>query len=450
MLIPRVNKTKTFEVSPHQWVIAGFAFIICIGALILASPIASSTGESIGFLNAFFTSTSAVCVTGLTVLDTGQDFSIFGQIIIMVLIQIGGLGFMTFGVIVAIILGKKLGLRQRLIIQESTKSTSIQGLIRLSLHIFMIAFIFEAIASVILSIRWVEDLGLKNAIYYAVFHSISSFNNAGFALWSDSLSRYVGDPTVNIVITLLFIVGGIGFTVIIDIYNKRMWHTLSLNSKIVIISTTVLSLVGFLIIFILELINPAIFGTLSWGEKLWAAFFQGLTPRTAGFNTIDISSMLEASQFFIIFLMFIGASSGSTGGGIKTNTLVVLILAVLSSIKGRDEIHIFNRRIANEYIQRALAIIMISLGVVLFVSFLLTITEDHLKHDFIEFLFEATSAFGTVGLTMGLTTDLTIPGKIIIMLTMFIGRLGPLTLAFALSQKKTSKVSYAEEKILIG
>lgn len=449
MMIPRFN--KNLVISPHQWMIVGFAFIICIGALILALPIASSTGESIGFLDAFFTSTSAVCVTGLAVLDTGHDFTIFGQIVIMILIQVGGLGFMTFGVIVAIILGKKLGLKQRLLIQESTKSTTIQGLVRLSLHIFMIAFIFEIVASIILTIRWFGDLGLKNAIYYAVFHSISAFNNAGFSLWSDSLSRYVGDPTVNIVITFLFIIGGIGFTVILDIYNKRKWHTLSLNSKIVIVSSTVLCLTGFLFIFILELLNPAIFGSLTWGEKFWAAFFQGLTPRTAGFNTIDIASMLEASQFFIIFLMFIGASSGSTGGGIKTNTLVVLILAVFSSIKGRDEVHIFNRKIANEIILRALAIIMISLGVVLFVSFLLTITEDHLKHDFIEFLFEATSAFGTVGLSMGLTTDLTIPGKIIIIFTMFIGRLGPLTLAFALSQKRrTTKIGYAEEKVLIG
>ncbi|MEX2416450.1 MAG: TrkH family potassium uptake protein [Paenibacillaceae bacterium] len=449
MMIPGTN--KSIILSPHQWMILGFAFIIFIGALLLVLPMASSTGESIGFLDAFFTSTSAVCVTGLVVLDTGQDFTIFGQIVIMILIQIGGLGFMTFGVIIAIILGKKLGLKHRLLIQESTKSTTIQGLVRLSLHIFMIAFVFEIIASIILTIRWFGQMGLKNALYYAVFHSISAFNNAGFALWPDSLSRYVGDPTVNIVITLLFIIGGIGFTVILDVYNKRKWHTLSVHSKIVIVTSTVLSLAGFLFIFILELINPAIFGTLTWGEKLWAAFFQGLTPRTAGFNTIDIASMLEASQFFIIFLMFIGASSGSTGGGIKTNTFVVLILAVIGSIRGREEVHIFNRKIANEIILRALAVIMISLGVVLFVAFLLTITEDHLKHEFIEFLFEATSAFGTVGLSMGLTTDLTVAGKIIIMLTMFIGRLGPLTLAFALSQKKrTTKIGYAEEKVLIG
>jgi trk system potassium uptake protein TrkH len=264
---------------------------------------------------------------------------------------------------------------------------------------------------------------------------------------ADSLSRFVGDPIINIVITVLFIVGGIGFTILMDVYQKRKWKALSLHSKVVLLASAILSLTGIIVIFIL---NPA-FQTLTLGERLWASYFQGVAPRTAGFNSIDIAGMMAASQFFIIFLMFIGASSGSTGGGIKTNTFIVLILAMYATIRARSEVHVFNRKISNEIILRALAVIIASLGIVLSVAFLLTITEHALQRDFLEILFEATSAFGTVGLSMGLTPDLTPLGKYIIILTMFVGRLGPLTLAFALAQKRRkSNIGYAEEKVLIG
>lgn len=429
----------------------GFGIIIVIGAILLTLPISSSAGESIGFLNALFTSTSAVCVTGLVVLDTGTDFSTFGQVVIMLLIQVGGLGFMTYGVLIAIILGKKIGLQERILFQESTKSITSQGFVRLVLSIIAIAFVLEAIATLVLTLRWHGEMGYAQAFYYALFHSISAFNNAGFSLWSDSLSGYVGDPLVNLLITALFIIGGIGFTVILDLYHKRRWRTLSLHSKIVISSSVILSLAGFLFIFLLELFNSTTFGALTWSERLWAAYFQGVTPRTAGFNTIDIGSMMVASQFFIIFLMFIGASTGGTGGGIKTNTFVVLLLAVWSIIRGKKEAQLFQRRIANEIILRALAVIMISIVVVLGVTLLLTITEHGHHDDFLDILFEATSAFGTVGLSMGLTAELTPLGKLIIIVTMFIGRLGPLTLAYALAKKAyMSKIRYAEEKVLIG
>lgn len=441
---------KVVVLNPHQWMLIGFGIIIFIGAILLSLPVASSSGESIGFLDAFFMSTSAVCVTGLVVVDTGTALSLFGQIVIMILIQIGGLGFMTFGVLIALVLGKKLGLKHRLLIQESTKASTIQGLVKLSLSIFFIAFLFELAAAVILTFRWSGEMGFLKALYYAVFHSISAFNNAGFALWSDSLSGFAGDPIINIVITILFIVGGIGFTVIMDVYQKRKWKALSLHSKMVLLASAILSLTGFVVIFTLESLNPA-FNTLTLGERLWASYFQGVTPRTAGFNTIDIAGMMAASQFFIIFLMFIGASSGSTGGGIKTNTFIVLILATYSTIRGRSEVHVFNRKIANEIILRALAVIIASLGILLSVAFLLTITEHALQRDFLEILFEATSAFGTVGLSMGLTPELSPLGKIIIILTMFVGRLGPLTLAFALAQRRrTTNIGYAEEKVLIG
>jgi trk system potassium uptake protein TrkH len=442
---------QTIVLSPSQWMLLGFAIIISIGTLLLALPIASQSGKSLGLLNALFTSTSAVCVTGLAVVDTGQFFTHFGQIVIMLLIQIGGLGFMTYGVIIALLLGKKLGLKHRFMIQESTNSATIQGLVRLCLSIFMISLIIEVSGSLILTIHWYSELGFKQAVFYAIFHSISAFNNAGFGLWPDSLIRYVDDPVVNIVITLLIILGALGFIVILDILRKRNWRTLALNSKIVLTTSAALILAGFLVIYITEMLSPEMFSQFTWSERLWAAYFQGISPRSAGFNTIDIGKMLAASQFFIIILMFIGGASGSTGGGIKINTFTVLLLAVFSHIRGRSEIHIFHRKIATETVLRALSVIIISLGTVLLVAFLLTTTENQSKFDFIAILFEATSAFSTTGLSMGITADLTSAGKCIVIVTMFIGRLGPLTLVYALSKnKKTTKIGYAEERVLIG
>lgn len=358
---------------------------------------------------------------------------------------------MTFSVLVAVVLGKKIGLKNRLLIQQSTNTLSIQGVVRLSLAIFIVAFVIEVIGAVLLMLRWMGDLGLAKAAYYGIFHSVSAFNNAGFGLWSDSLSRYVGDPVVNIVITLLFILGGLGFTVILDIWKNKSWRKLSLHSKIVLLASSFLCLGGFIIIFIIELFNPATFGSLTWTERLWAGYFQGVVTRTAGFNTIDIASMMTASQFFMIFLMFIGASSGSTGGGIKTTTFVVLLFTLISIVRGNQDVQIMKRRIPQSIILRSLAVMVISVTLVVVVTFLLTLSEHSLQKDFMEVLFEATSAFGTVGLSMGLTSELSPLGKCIIIVTMFIGRLGPLTLAFALSQRVFKQnYRYPEEKVLIG
>ncbi|MDO7788468.1 TrkH family potassium uptake protein [Desulforamulus aquiferis] len=439
------------KINPPFLIIIGFAIIIFLGTLLLSLPIASSTGESLGFLDSLFTATSAVCVTGLVVFDTGSDYTLFGQIIIMILIQLGGLGFMTFGVTTAVLLGKKIGLRERLLIQESTHSMSNSGLVRLALNILFISLLFESIATLILTINWYEEMGPLKSFYYALFHAVSAFNNAGFALWPDSLTRYMGDPIVNVVISSLFIIGGIGFIVILDIYIKRKWQKLSLNSKIVLITTGILCAAGFLFVLVMESLNPKTFGDLTFSERLWASYFQGVVTRTAGFNTIDIGQMMAASQLFIIFLMFVGASPGSTGGGIKTTTFAILILSLSNIIKGRSEVSVFKRTVATDMILRSLAVIIISLGVVMTSTLLLTITEHSLQRDFLEVLFEATSAFGTVGLSMGLTAELSVLGKLIIIVTMFIGRLGPLTLAYALARRNVKpNIRYAEEKILIG
>lgn len=445
-----INRLKK-NISPPQLITAVFFVLIWIGAILLSMPFSSSTGKSIGLLNALFTSVSAVCVNGLVVLDTGSAFSVAGQVIIMILIQIGGIGFMTLGVMVAILLGKKIGLKQRLIIQQATHSTSAQGLVRLSLYMVLIVFIFEFIATIILTLRWSGDMGFGKALYYALFHSISAFNNAGFALWSDGLSSYVGDPIVNFTIIILFVVGGLGYIVVVDIFRKRSWRKLSLHSKIVLLATAILSLAGFLLLFLLESWNSATYGQLSIGERIQASIFQSMTPRSAGFNTIDIGSMLAVSQFLLIILMFIGAASGGTGGGIKTNTVVVLLLATINTFRGGGQIHAFERKVSQDTVMRALAVVISSLTCVLIVTLLLTITEDMLEDHFLEVLFEATSAFSTTGLSMGLTSDLSPAGKIIVTITMFLGRLGPLTLAYALSQKKqTSKIGYPEDHILIG
>lgn len=441
---------KTFTLSSSRIILIGFAVLILIGSILLALPVASK-GNSISWLDALFTSTSAVCVTGLAVVDTGSGFSIFGQVVLMILIQIGGLGFMTFGVLIAVVMGKKIGLKERLLIQESANSLATQGVVRLSLSIFLIAFVVEILGALLLTLRWASHLGIKNAMYYGVFHSISAFNNAGFGLWPDNLSRHVGDPLVNVVITVLFITGGIGFTVILDVFRKRSWKRLTLHSKLVLITSGVLCLLGFLGIFLIELFNSSTFGPLSWSERFWASYFQGVVTRTAGFNTIDIAQMLPASQFFMIILMFIGASPGSTGGGIKTSTFMVLALTIAAIVKGQRDTELMGRRVPQSIILRSLAIMVISVIVVITATFLLTITERELHRDFLALLFEAVSAFGTVGLSMSLTPELSVMGKLIITLVMYIGRLGPLTLVLALAHKSDKqKYRYPEEKIMIG
>lgn len=437
------------KLNPHQWTIIGFAILIWIGGLLLALPASSASGRSIGLLDALFTAASAVCVTGLVVVDTGSDFTLLGQLILLLLIQIGGLGFMTYGVVIAVMLGKRIGLSQRILIRESVKSESIQGLIRLVISICLISFGVELAGAFLLWLRLLPDMDALSAAYYAVFHAVSAFNNAGFALWPDSLTGFAGDPAFNLIISLLFITGGIGFVVLIDIYKKRKWRSFALHTKIVLIISGVLALGGFLAIFTLELLHPGAAAGHSLGERLWTSYFQSVTARTAGFNSVDLTAYLPATQFFIVFLMFIGASSGSTGGGIKTNTLMILLVAMYSAIRGREQVTVFKRRIGYDIVLRALAVILLSLGLVLPVAFMLTLTEP--GQPFMSLLFEATSAFGTVGLSLNVTPELSEPGKLIVIFTMFAGRLGPLTLAYALAQnKRVSKLGYPEEKVLVG
>ena len=422
--------------------------VITIGTILLSLPAASSTGRSIGFINALFTATSATCVTGLIVLDTGKDFSSLGQLIILILLQSGGLGIMTMSTMFAFLIGKRISLRQRLIMQESLNQFSIGGLVRLAKYILIFTAVIEVVGATILFFCWQKIYSPLQALYLAIFHSISAFCNSGFSLFSDSIMRYKGDSIINLTFMTLIILGGIGFLVLLELFQYGKNGTLSLHTKLALKISLILILSGFIIIFLVESNNPSTLGKLNFPEKIYGSIFQSVTARTAGFNTIHIGSMQNATLFLIIILMFIGASPSSTGGGVKTTTFGLFILYTWSSLTGKEGIHLFKRRVSPDIIPKALTVITLSLGLVITMTILLSYVEGE---DFIKVLFEVVSAFGTVGLSTGITSSLSIAGKIIIIITMFTGRIGPLGLALSLIQKQEPEmIKYPEEKIMVG
>lgn len=443
------QKRLTLRATPSQVLVVGFASVILAGAILLTMPAAVQPGQEISFLTALFTATSAVCVTGLVVVDTGTHWTTLGQVVILALIQVGGLGFMTMATFFAMLLGRRIGLRQRLIIQEALNQTNVAGIVRLAKYVLLFTFTTESVFAMLLAIRWSSDLGWQKGLWYGLFHSVSAFNNAGFDLFGDfkSLTGYAEDITVNLCITTLIILGGIGFSVIVDLFqHKNNFRRLSLHTKMTLSVTGLLLITGTLIIYFLEMDNTL--KPLSPVGRALAAYFQAVTPRTAGYNTLDMGALRSATQFFIVILMFIGASPGSTGGGVKTTTVGALAIAVWSMAKGKTNAEIFHRRIGQEQIYKSVAIMLLASILVAAVSLLLSVTENA---DFLAVLFETTSAFGTVGLTMGLTPKLTVAGRILIIMTMFLGRVGPLTAAFALSQnRRRASLIYPEEKILVG
>ncbi|MBP7332914.1 MAG: TrkH family potassium uptake protein [Firmicutes bacterium] len=443
------EKKFALRATPAQVLVLGFAAIIFLGAVLLSLPLAVQPGKDINFLTSLFTATSAVCVTGLVVVDTGTHWTTFGHIVILALIQVGGLGFMTMATFLYMLLGRRIGLKQRLIIQESMNYTSLAGIVRLARHVLFFTFVTELSFAAILSLRWSYDLGWQKGLWFGLFHSISSFNNAGFDLFGGfkSLTAYASDATVTICVTTLIILGGIGFSVIVDVAKYfKVSGRLQLHTKLVLSVSGFLILTGTIMFYLLEY-NNTLQG-LSLPGKVLASYFQAVTPRTAGYNTLDIGALHSATQFLIVILMFIGASPGSTGGGIKTTTFGALVVSVWCIIRGKENTEIFQRRIGQHQVYKSLAILLLAGGLVTMVTLLLTITE---KADFLALLFETTSAFGTVGLTMGITTHLTTFGRILIIMTMFLGRLGPLTLAFAMARaKQKSHLRYPEEKIMVG
>ncbi|WP_270181272.1 TrkH family potassium uptake protein [Alkalihalobacillus sp. CinArs1] len=439
-------RSKRFKrLEPLQVLILVFGCFILIGAALLKLPFA--TTEEIGWIDALFTSTSAMTVTGLVVVDTGQAFTLFGELVIASLIQLGGLGIMTFAVITFMMLGKKIGMKQRLLVQQATNQNSPGGVIRLVKTIFLFSLTVEAIGMIILAFRWVPELGVKDGLYASFFHSISAFNNAGFSIWSDSLMGYVGDPVVNIVISALFIVGGIGFTVLDDLVRTKRLRSLALHSKIMLIGTLVINVVAMFGFLFLEFHNPNTLGDLTMSEKLWSSYFQGVTTRTAGFNSVDIGAIGTGTAFLMFVLMFVGAGSTSTGGGIKLTTAVVIILAAFTFLKRKSDPVLYGRTIRKEVVLKSLTISIMSILLVYLSIFILVQTENA---DVNAIIFEAVSAFGTVGLSMGLTGDLSQVGRIVIIFLMFLGKIGPLTLAFSLAQPDRSRIRYPNEDLLTG
>lgn len=436
--------------TPSRVLAFGFAFVILFGALLLTLPQATQDGIGLPFLNAIFTATSAVCVTGLVVVDTGTTFTLFGQWVILFLIQVGGLGFMTFATLFAMLLGRKITLKERLLLQEALNQVSVEGIVRLTKSVLQISFAIEAIGALILTLRWYSDFGWSKALYFGVFHSISAFNNAGIDLMGNfsSLTAFVGDPIVNITIMLLIICGGLGFFVLADLLSHP--KKFRLHTKIVLQVSGVLILLGAGFIFMMEFANPKTLGPLPLGSKVLAAFFQSVSPRTAGFNTINLAGMYDTTLLTMIVLMFIGASPGGTGGGIKTTTFIAIVSSVLSTYRSHPHVILEGRTLPKDVIQKAWAITTSAAFLIFLIISILSYTENS---DLLTVLFEVTSAFGTVGLSLGITPTLSSVGKMAIILTMFIGRVGPLTLAFVLSQKKNKQlahVKYPDERILIG
>ncbi|WP_198165141.1 TrkH family potassium uptake protein [Metabacillus litoralis] len=440
-----MNMKKVIKLNPSQLLVLVFIVSIMVGTILLKLPF--STHQSIKWVDALFIATSAMTVTGLATVDPSSTFTTLGQFIIALLIQIGGLGIMSFAVLIFIMLGKKIGIKERLLMQHALNQTSVGGVIKLVKYLFIFSFTIEMIAMVFLAFRWIPQFGFSKGLFYSFFHSISAFNNAGLALWPDNLSQFVGDPLINIVISTLFIIGGIGFTVLVDIWHKRSFRKFSLHTKLMVVGTLVINVIAMLFIFCVEYSNPNTLGELSIGKKLWASYFQAVSPRTAGFNTIDIGSLDETTIFIMIILMFIGAGSGSTGGGIKLTTALVIGLATISFLRGKSEVVISRRTINSGYILKALAITMVSIVFVIIATVMMNLTE---KAPFIDLMFEVVSAFGTVGLSTGITAELTTIGKQIIIFIMFVGKLGPLTLMFSLAKPSKEKIRYPQEDILTG
>ncbi|MBE0467218.1 MAG: Trk family potassium uptake protein [Candidatus Desulforudis sp.] len=434
--------------TPQRGLLLGFGLVIALGTLLLSLPVAVTPGGDNSFLNALFTATSATCVVGLVVVDTATNWSTFGHVVILGLIQVGGLGFVVVATTILVLIRRRIGLRQRLLIQESLSQMQVGGVVRLVLQVILITLVVEAVFAVVLAVRFVPEFGWGRGVWMGLFHGVSAFNNAGFDLFGGfrSLTAYTGDPVVTLGIAVPVIIGGLGFVVIADVYQQRRFKKLALHSKMVIVATALLLVVSTLVILLLEY-HHALAG-LSGPDKVLAAFFQALTARSAGFSTMATDSLQAATQFFTIGLMFIGGGPSSVTGGIKVSTLAILVLIVWSLSHGRESVNVANRRIPQFSIHKAVALTLVMLSLVFLATLLLSVTEET---DFLTTLFEATSAVGIVGLSMGLTHELSPTGKLVVTVCMFIGRVGPLTMAVALAKHpKKPKLKYPEEHIIIG
>lgn len=447
----RFNMEKRAKHSTTRVIAQGFALIILLGAGLLSLPISVRTGQS-NFMNALFTATSATCVTGLAVVDTYQNWTTFGQMVIFCLIQVGGLGFMTIGVYVSVLLKRRIGLQERENLHESVNTLELAGVVRLAKKIVQGTVFIELTGALLLSIRFIPDFGLAKGVYFSVFHSVSAFCNAGFDLMGireaySSLVYYEGDLLVNVVISSLIIIGGIGFIVWDDMIRNK-WHFKKylLHTKIVLSTTFVLTVGGTLLFLILE--SNHLLADCTPLERVLGAFFSAVTPRTAGFNTIDTAALTDASKLLTMILMFIGGSPGSTAGGAKTTTMVVIIFYAIAMVRNHEDINLFGRRLSADVVRRANAVVVINLSVSIVAAIFIMAVQSLPITDV---LFEVLSATGTVGMTTGVTRDLNLISRMVIILLMYCGRLGSLSFALVFAQKKTmDAIRQPEEKIIVG
>ncbi|NWF59775.1 MAG: ATPase [Fischerella sp.] len=435
----------------------GFLALITVGTLLLMMPFSTSSGTWNDPIVALFTSTSAVCVTGLSVVDPGTYFSFWGELWIVLLAQIGGLGYMTTTTFLILLIGRKFDLRQKIAIQQALDRPGMSGSTQIIRSIIATTLIFEITGIFLLLPAFVPDYGWDKGLWLAIFHSVNAWNNAGFSLFKDSLIGYQSSPLVVFTVTGLIIFGGIGYQVILEIYmmirdrlRKKTEHiVLSLDFKVATSTTLVLLVLGTIAFFLVELRNSKTFVNLDLFDKLLVAWFQSVTPRTAGFNTIDIGQMTTAGLFITIAFMFIGASPGGTGGGIKTTTLRVLTSCTKAILQGKEEVLLYERKIALSLVLKAVGVLIGSVATVIISTILITLTDPEL--DFIQILFEVVSAFATVGLSTGITGSVSIAAKLILIVTMYIGRVGVLLLMSAiLGDPRPSRVHYPEENLLVG
>ena len=445
MSVPRRLEELKRDPRPEEWLVFGFMSIILLGSLLLALPISTKDGQSVGFFDSLFTATSAVCVTGLVAVDTGTTFSLFGQVVLLTLIQVGGLGFMVFATRVMMMLGRRISIKNRMLIRESMNGASLSNLGSVARRYLLLALGIEAVGAALLAIRFIPMYGLRRGLWFAVFHAVSAFCNAGFDLFGrfSSLTGFYTDALTLLTVSTLIVLGGLGFSVILEVLlNRHGMKNLSLHTRIVLTFTMALLLAGTVFFMLVE--NGRL--------DILNAFFQSVTMRTAGFNSVELSSLTDGSKVFSSLLMMIGASPASTGGGMKTTTVAVVTLLIFSVVKGENEVNAARRRISADTVRRALAVVTLFLTMVMLGTLSLSIIENG-RFSLADILFECSSAMGTVGVSAIGTPNLHPVSRAVLLPMMFLGRVGPLTLAIAVARRqgKARNLSkYPEEKIMIG
>ena len=441
----RIKRSGLLRASPPAVLAGGFLLLILIGTGLLLLP--ASTYEPISVLTAFFTATSAVTVTGLTLFEPAQTLTVFGRTVLIILVELGGLGFVTFAVVAAITLGRKIPLAHQTVALEAFNQTSVSKIGRTAFLVFRITVLIQSVAALILTLWWWRNHELPEALGLAVFHAVAAFNNAGFSLFPSSLAGFVSDPLTIAVITISIILGGIGYSVISDVIHKKRWDALVPYTKAILLGTLILNLVGFVSIWALEFRNPHTLGELSAHHQAWAAWMHSVTARTAGFTTVDITQFRDSTTLIMIMLMFIGGGSLSTASGIKIGTFIVLLAAVYSYVFHRKEVVLFRRAISPETVQKSLALVFVTVGLAIVGVLLMTILEDA---PFLTLLFEVVSALSTTGLSRDLTPHLSAPAQVLLTILMFVGRLGPLTLVYSLGTQRRSRIRYPETPFQVG